>query len=718
MPQISQNPSRCLKPSLGPLYQHFTKDEVEWLAQDMKLASRARREFLASAQRLKSKYPVLQWFEPQISELYPEPQNADRILVCLANYGRIRLPLGLVVRGFKCIGGNWPEDEDALVNRTQMDEIFMHTVDMGRSAESSGIRVQQTLSKLLLWSGERLEVAVNRLDEFERDLLAHYEARPPKTINCIRSWIRSLRTILAHKGYNVVIAEEIPGDLSIWGRGGQPTKHESINLAMELWGEHIKASSPYRTIQTKLSHARIFVHWLEEDFPEVETFTDLERDHIRAYLAYLDEYEKADGENLKRETINHRIELLSQWFDWIRKHHPDMITSRKLITSLDIVAESKPWPERISRSEAILLFKVLGNMNEAKWFAEKMALILMILTGLRVNSVVTLSYDCLKDTIQGLQLKVHKRKADNNEVLLLLNQAGVDCVRRAQTAFAAYAAPIYSPFDGRTIRRLLIGAMGTSILTSKNIRVAFMEAQIEAGLVGKDGQPRFTPHDLRRIFASALLAQGARPDEIAALMIQKSVSSLFPYEVNNTKAAEVFRKLEESKSLVSIPDAAPCHKQDAEQVVNEIMNLLLDFDIRQKQVNNMLQKMHNPDSAFPLIYGTCVCGSEFECNKDDLACLGCENYTVNIKRLADIERYLKGVFIERWRKKKQGIEMPWIKNRMEKIALRLYVAQLGMTEHGARQHLAELEKSVLPRRGRPTGRGGKGGHSETTSLIK
>ncbi|GMB02083.1 site-specific integrase [Pelosinus sp. IPA-1] len=693
---IREKVAKRNKPAFGPLYQHFTAEEIIWIAES---AGVDLHKLSKNAKKLKKEFPLLQWMEPEVIKIYKGKQ-AEFLLIYMANYGRIHLPLEVTILGLTAMSGNWPEDPDALVNKELLDNIRDFGVNKMDRSPNEIDRLEQVLIQILISVGSPLDKTVHQIDEIEKRYLDLYKKNPKDTIYAIRTRLRTLRTLLAHMGYPVEVNTE-RGKILTWGRAGKPTRHKDINQAMEYWGADVKIKEAYKTTATKLSHARGFINWLIDGFTEITTLANLQRNHIRAYLLYLDDFKKDSGKHLSVATINHKMQLLNQWFTWLKQHHPNLITHKKLITRLDMSSEVTSWPERISQTEARTLFKIIGNIDETRWFAAKMALILMSLTGLRINSVLTLEYDCMKEIPLGWSLKVYKRKAENYEKELLLTKVSANCIKRLQDAFKDHVAPIYSLYDKRLIRRLFVGKQGASVLCTKNVSDAFKEAQLQAGMVDKEGGPRFTPHDLRRIYASALLSQGATPEEIAALMIQRDVESLFPYEVNNTNAVKVFKKMAESKVLTGELVTNLEEVTGVSQAVDDVSQLLFDVDVMQRQITNLRYKLENNEESFPLMYGTCVCGAEIDCDGDDLTCLGCEKYTIDIGKLSQIENYLRKVFRQKWVKERAGIEMPMLEMRLERVARRVYVEQVQMSLEQALNHLKKVQDEVTPHRGRP-----------------
>lgn len=704
MLKVQNSIAILVKPSLGPLYQHFTEQEVLWLvAVYGNTNDVARCTFKKEALELQNKFPNLAIFEPLIREFYTSP---SRLLICLANYGRIRLPLEFSLRGLSAAKKIWPDDQEALVNKGLINKIWDYSVNViGRSSlqSASGDQIINTLAKWLLWIGKPIHKAIDDFEYLEDSVFEICKGKGAGPLASARSQLRTLRMVLAHMGYQIDVISKPAGDLTIWGKNANPTVNSPINEAMELWGEHIKNSHPYKTIQTKFSHARFFINWLTDEFPEIISLRELERDHIRAYLCYLDEYRKGNGEELANATKNHRVELLNQWLAWLRKHQTSLVSSKLLITKLDLIAEAREWPERISRNESKRLFQVLCGMDEIKWFAIKMTLIIMTLTGLRINSVITLHYDCVAERPMGNFLRVHKTKGNNIEGEVQLNDTALSCIHKLQNAFKGYSAPIYSPYDQQTVRRLIIGSQGATILAAKTIREVFNQVQLQSGLIDDKGEPRFTPHDLRRVFVSALLAQGATPEDIAEMLIQKNVSSLLPYEVFNQKAIEVFKKIEKAKTLEGANNGIDIKiKSIKESTIDDITELLLDVDVVQRQLTNLMHKNNNPEESFPLVYGTCVCSAEIDCDGDDLTCLGCDNFNININKLYQIDDYLKKVFRQKWVRDKKDIVMPRFEERLKRIEQRVYIQQIGMTTQEVVIHLEKLRSAVTPKRGRPS----------------
>lgn len=734
-------PSAGQIPVFGLAGQHFTHSEVLWLVHNCEFEptpvplpseEQRLRRLLADADAWQRSEPDLSvyeslpvdqqlnrpWFPPRPPKSKDGPRRSIPgwwYVISLANYGRIRLSYEFLVKSFALPIHKWPDEGKALVNQSELEMVWDKFVNgLHRSNATAGSHLIPVLWRFILWAGVPLSEACRRIDEYE--VLAHtHPATREHGLTAVA--LRRLRKTLAQIFPYVSSRAYFTKDRRIIA---PDTDSPDLLQAYHAWTAHLELTKAHGTVEGKRKNTRLFLNWLSAEHPEIEHLAQLERAHIKEYISYLDDYVKPDGDGLVPETRNGRLREVAQWFEWLGRSHPALAPGGRLVSPYDTVRETGRLPRQIPKSEARLLFRAINSLEDSSWFRPKMALIILADSGQRLHEVLHLAYKPLvrSSAPSGWDIVFHKRKGQGS-FQTPANPLTVQCVRILQEHFQGVTSTIPSKLDGRDIRRLFPGDLLAGVLTHTTVYEAMHEAQRRVGLLDEDGDPKYTPHDLRRIFVSGLLDQGVPYHEIAKLVGHKNPQSLIAYEDENPKATRVYVAAAESGILTGpLPEAVQAEQQTGRDLLSkELIDLLRDIDVRQRHHANMQRLQENEAEAWPVYTGHCVGGGALTCFADDLTCLGCRKLT-EVKQ-DQVDEYLKRAFLQNWRRRKAGVSLPEeitsseltygdgdamqpdFESRILRIRDVLYVEKLGMTEAEAETHLNRLEAMVVPKRGRP-----------------
>lgn len=678
------------RPTFGPRYSHFTDNEIHWIHSVLvgKPGRGDGKEFLILGHRaLLDQYPDLREFEnlPVEEQLSLNRitnsrtrQAAGRIVLWLANYGRVQLSLPyLEQRHLKEV----PNDLIPLVNTRAMEYLQAALDELG---EANPNRVRGKYWRFLLWAGQPLDEAVKRFEEF----YAQYK-------NPGEAGVTRLRTIFLHKG--LPVAPEPPREGDPYQLHLLETSSPKLLAAYKSYVDFIQPVGAYGTWVQKKRNMRIFLDWLDEEYSDLQSLADLKRFHIREFVANI------AGEYAPH-TRNTIVATLKDWFDWLRDHAQlrDIAPGGPLVNSLDRTKEYYRLQPDVSPEEMRYLFRVIQGIEEDQDFLVKMALLLMMDTGARLHEVLHLDYDCLYLGPGGVPwIRIRKRKQQTPHERPA-GQLTIQCVERLRSYQEGFKAPLATQVDPKRTRRLFVSKLGRQVMREYRVYTVLSAAQLKAGLSHQEdpSEPRYSPHDLRRIYVTALQNAGT-PDDIIRLLTGHSPRTrLTPYELGYEKANQTFAHMDSAGVLTGKPQHEKSFVAGGIARLDEdILSLLRNRDVRERQRVNQQRAEADPLVAFPLITGKCIGRAEIDCWNGPLSCFGCQHFE-DIDPEA-VDNYLRKLFFQQWQLEKHGISLPMIDPRIEAVVEHTYVKKRGMTRAEASAYIEQIRLSVRPRRGRP-----------------
>jgi integrase len=432
--------------------------------------------------------------------------------------------------------------------------------------------------------------------------------------------------ILIQMGYEVSYSFNkepkltITGDLLV-------NPHKEIRESIEEYVKNLQSEKSIKSLRTVSSHLRTFFNFLYQEYPEVDQLSKLTNKHIEEFISNQKNLKNFMSKTNTSATINNRIYVIKQMLEFFRRRNKYNIPNN-IISRYDTLKEPKTYTKSTSQSEILKLIKAIQSVDtHGKFMQHKMALIILIDTGRRIHEVLSLELNCLRNG----KVYFHKTK-NNNPGWQIVGEATINAIRILKEYANNIKSPLYSYLDGKIKRRLFPSKYrkGISILSIDAVTDFFNKIQIENNIVDDNSKPKYSLHDNKRNFVSCMLEAGVEPQEISSFLKQ-NVNSLVPYEVNNQKAIETLKKIEQKGLLIGNSYHKEIKKYD-----NPITKLLEDIDVVTRNKNNLIFKINNTKETMPLALGNCTDNSNFEiCG--DLVCLACDEFKTD--SLKDFRKY-------------------------------------------------------------------------------
>lgn len=606
-----------LEPKVGLGYQHLDESEIRYLNGNNPIS----RDKLHFFRKFKVRYSNLKELE---SNLCPKKITANK--------GNNYFPHWYILRliEYKRVSVDYLTLDSLRIKRSSLLTVNSYLIDLVfiEKFESLAIEklkyakdyVQRNLTITLIRGMLFYQL---KIDDFIKEIVKFYnEIDNLVTKGTIYSGNRrdvsNIINVLKQMKYDIDF--DLQKSPSIIATGELlKSRHKEFRNALNEYAEFLKSSNKMiRTISTELSHLREFFNFLNDCYPDISRFLNLNNSHIREFIKEQKSKINIQKKHNTNETINHRLEALRSMLNYY--NNMGKYTTRKnIITKYDLLKETNTYPVYRSEKE---IFKLINTVINDKPTTDthkqcRLCLIILIDTGRRVHEVLCLNYNSL----EGNNVYFHKTK-QNEPTWQNVGEATINSIKELKEEYARnIKSGIYSRYDNMTMRRLFPSYKykGTAILSKDTVSRYFDKIQIENGLIDDKGEPIYTIHDNKDNFVSNLLGAGVSAEGIAKFLNQKT-DSLLPYEVNNQAAVNTLKRVEEKGLLIG-----DSYNKDLEEDDSEIVSLLREVDVINRNKQNLILKINNPKEAMPLAMGYCTDYTNFEiCG--DLICLACDEF--------------------------------------------------------------------------------------------
>jgi len=620
--------SNYTEPVVGLIYQHLTEEELRWLYRNEKNINHK----LAKYKMFKRKYDNLEKFEKilNIQTIKENSGNDDFpiwYIIRLIQYKRISVDLEILMK-LRLSRKNILNVNSHLIDLDFVNRFEDYAINKLKYKKD---RIKRTITydliRALLYYNAKIDNFINKSVEY-------YKVIDDKVKKGIidqnrRASIRNIINILRQMGYNIKI--DFKHDTNLKMADDLLTNvHAEFRNALINYGEYLKNGKglSINTINIELSHIRSFLNFLYEYYPEVNKFSMLDNEHVRQFIKEQKTKPNMFNRQNSNATINHRLQALKKMLNYLNSMDKFNI-KQNVVTEYDMLREPKVYTKYRSEQEILETINAIANskVEDKLQMQCKLALIIMVDTRRRVSEVLNLRYDCYENG----RVFFHKTK-HNKPSWQVVGQATIDAIMKLKEYAKYIKTEIYSPDDNQKNRRLFPSAhdKGISVLSRDSVDRFFTKIQIDNKIVDKNGEAKFTLHDNKRNFIACMLNAGVSAESIAKFLNQET-NSLIPYEVNNDKAIRTLKSVEEKGLLIG-----KNHYKSFEEKNNEILKLIKDVNVINRNKQNLIFRLNNPREIMPLAFGYCTDYTNFEiCG--DLICLACDEFQSD--SLEDFAKY-------------------------------------------------------------------------------
>jgi integrase len=305
------------------------------------------------------------------------------------------------------------------------------------------------------------------------------------------------------------------------------------------------------TLEKYRNSGRHLANWLWRHEPDVESFSDLAREHILAYAAGLVE----DGLSLDVQ-LQRLCGLSVMFHDATAWGWPDA-PLRSIIGSRDLPRRPTRLPRFIPAAQ---LDRLMSAVRELPNIHQRAALIVARWSGARRSEITRLEYDCLDTYTDGTpRLRIPAGKNAKERTVPLHPEAAA-AIRGLQ----ALDPPGRGFADERTgmeVRRLF-SLKGRCISPNTLFETSLEAACQAAGLVDDRGRATITAHRFRHTVGTELIEGGARVHTVMKMLGHTSTEMTLVYaHLSDATVREDYLKVLGPGALIAGPLAEAIRSQ-------------------------------------------------------------------------------------------------------------------------------------------------------------
>jgi site-specific recombinase XerD len=254
----------------------------------------------------------------------------------------------------------------------------------------------------------------------------------------------------------------------------------------EIANEFLKILGTMNKPQTLNGYKSTLGGFYKEHYKTEKPSHKIDRDDIERYMIYLKE------RKIKPNNRATRLMHLRRYLYWLHDKRKLKISPDTLISYSDFPRREDHLPKPFPLEADLEIQKRLKASSDT----DKLGILLMRRTGVRIGELLNLTYDCVEEDLYGNHfLKVPMGKL-NNERVIPLDPETVDLIKRIETL---QSSPVENP---PTTRYLITGKRGKK-RSQKQMSTIFSEVTRDLAIPG-----RANLHRLRHTFATTLLSAG------------------------------------------------------------------------------------------------------------------------------------------------------------------------------------------------------------------
>ncbi len=334
--------------------------------------------------------------------------------------------------------------------------------------------------------------------------------------------VNQLHTVLFHRG---LIAQEPRKQMPSYMV--RPTLPAKMQAVVDKWLATRRLTGRPATVVRLERVLRGFYSWLRHHEPDIESFADVDREHVLHYLTTLSKEPTArTGKPLGLTSRASHISGLAMFFSQTAAWNFADVPGRPLLGPSDMPKRPIRLPRFIPEEE---LTRLMRAIEEIDCPYQRAALLVARWSGARRDEMRRLALDCLDaypDGTPRLRLPVGKTRRErmvpvHDEAAAAL-QAVMDLrVGRGERAFT-------DELTGAPTQYLFV-EHGKLLSTYYLFTTSLRQACQRAGLVDGKGRAKITPHQFRHTVGTQLAERGAKLHTIMQLLGHQSVSMALVY---------------------------------------------------------------------------------------------------------------------------------------------------------------------------------------------
>lgn len=294
----------------------------------------------------------------------------------------------------------------------------------------------------------------------------------------------------------------------------KPTMQQTIDRYLAV----CRLTSQPSTVNSLDLTLRQFGGWIEQAYPEIDTFAQVTRDHVLEYAEVLNTRIGVDtkrplASSSKRLTLTKLAQFFRDAAHWGWEDAP----SRPLLQKGELPKLPQRIPRYILEAE---LERLMGAIRALDCPYQRAALLIARWSGARRGEIRRLSVDCLDDYPDGTpRLHIPTGKTYQERMIPIHEEAAaairaLQALRKGERGFS-------DPKTG-VVTRYLFVHQGMLLSATYLFEEALKKACTVAGLVTTEGKSTITAHRFRHTVGTQLARRGARLRTIQKILGHES----------------------------------------------------------------------------------------------------------------------------------------------------------------------------------------------------
>jgi integrase len=333
-------------------------------------------------------------------------------------------------------------------------------------------------------------------------------------------YVRQVRLVLYHRGQ----IDRQPDPVR-WEQAPRPIGPLRMHQVAERFLAARRLTDRPSTLQNLTFTLRRFMVFLTEIEPSIESFAQVEREHVLAFAKMLAEEPTArTGRPASISTRRGRLSAVSSFFRETAAWGWDDVPGRPLLTPGDLPRPPRRIPRYIPADE---LERLMAAIRALPCPFQRTALLVARWSGARREEIRRLSVDCLDRYPEGTaRLRVPAGKTRTERVIPLHEEAAT-AIRSLQ-ADRGDERGLSDELTG-TLTRYLFVRRGGLFSIQYLFNIPLRSACTVAGLVTSTGVPTVSAHRFRHTVGTQLAERGAKLHTIMQVLGHTSANMAMVY---------------------------------------------------------------------------------------------------------------------------------------------------------------------------------------------
>lgn len=375
--------------------------------------------------------------------------------------------------------------------RWAVSRIYMHTLDsdIGNIGEYQIQELEEAMSSFA--------------DREDRDLYFGSEEGYRRWAKDRGCQVHLLRVVLYHRGQIDAEPRKRWTTQEEW-----PALKPLMQKAIDHYLAARRLASTPGTVARIEQGLRKFSEWLEDAYPEVESFSEIDREHVVDYAEALMEIpNEFTGRPLAARTRRRALSSLSVFFrdtaDWDWEDVP----GRPLLVDGDMPKDIDSIPRYVPEHE---LSRLMEAVKELECPYQRAAVLIARWSGARRDEITRLEIECLDHYPDGTpRLRIPPGKTKQERIVPLNEEAAGEIRALQQVRRGEKTRGFRDELTGTVTRRLFV-RYGKSCSSTYLFEIPLKKVCQAAGLVDEQGKPTVTAHRFRHTVGKQLTDKGAR----------------------------------------------------------------------------------------------------------------------------------------------------------------------------------------------------------------